>query len=362
MTWLILGDKQGDNGQVYTVAHRLGWACIRKTVYMRERYILGKPRFRATLDHLDLARSDPLEPPWPDLVLTIGRRPSMVALWVRKQSGNKTRIVLIGKPTGRMRDFELVIASALNQVAPLANLLTINLPLMRIDPDAVRKAASQWMNTLDDYPRPLIALLIGGPTSLFKMNRSVAKALAEAVEHIRKELKGTAYVVTSRRTRPKFIEELKRLLPTDTPLFIWGADAKGNPYKALLGSADGFIVTGDSISMMVEVISAGKPLAILPLPQGLLGSVDHWRRTLARLLFNPRRDSDLDRLRHRCARLIYRIRLLSSTRDFRHFHQLLVTKGFAVWNGTPFNTPSRVPEEDIDRVASAIRRLIHPGE
>lgn len=360
LTWLILGDKQGDNGQLYTVADRLGWPCVQKKVQMREQYVLGKPRFSATLDHLDLARCDPLEAPWPDLILTIGRRPSMVALWIRRQSGNRTKIVLLGKPTGRMREFALVVTSALNQVVPLDNLLPITLPLMRIDPDAISRDLGQWQTRLEGLSRPLIAVLIGGPTSPFKMNRAVAEALVRAVEHIQRELHGTAYIVTSRRTRPRFVAELRQMLPAETPFFSWSANAPDNPYKALLGGADGFIVTGDSISMMVEVIYAKKPLAILPLPQGLLGSLDNWRRSLARILFNPRRNSGLDRLRHRVARLVYRIdyfRLLSSTRDFHHFHRLLVAKGFAVWCGEPFNMPSRAPEEDVERVVSAIREL-----
>ncbi len=57
----------------------------------------------------------------------------------------------------------------------------------------------------------------------------------------------------------------------------------------LLGLADRFIVTGDSISMMVEVTRLGKPLEILPLPCGLLGTLDQVRRSLARWLFNPGR-------------------------------------------------------------------------
>src|SRR5690606_41912852 len=75
--WLLLGDKPGDNAQVEAVADALGWPCERRVLQWRPPYATKKPRFRVTLDHVDRARSAPLEPPWPDLVLTIGRRPSM---------------------------------------------------------------------------------------------------------------------------------------------------------------------------------------------------------------------------------------------------------------------------------------------
>lgn len=111
-TWVILSDKLGDNGQVEAIASALPWPCERKQVLMLQRYIHGKPRFRPSLDHIDRERSDELAAPWPDLILTMGRRPAMVSLWVRRQSGNKTRVVLVGKPTSRMLDFDLIISSA----------------------------------------------------------------------------------------------------------------------------------------------------------------------------------------------------------------------------------------------------------
>ena len=89
-------------------------------------------------------------------------------------------------------------------------------------------------------------------------------------------------------------------LPEQAVFFEWSADVVENPYQALLGSADGFIVTGDSVSMMVEVIYLHKPLAIFPLPGGWLGSMDQLRRSFAHWLFNPRQQSAAGQLLHLC--------------------------------------------------------------
>ena len=99
------------------------------------------------------------------------------------------------------------------------------------------------------------------------------------------ELGGTPYVTTSRRTTPEVVEVLRRDLPEQAVFYAWSpeADAQDNPYRALLGCADGFIVTADSVSMMVEVIYLHKPLAIFPLPGGWLGSIDQRRRSLGPL-------------------------------------------------------------------------------
>jgi len=102
--WLLIGDKLGDNAQVTAVARALDWPQEYRRLVFREPYVLGKPRFVPDLFHVDRQRSDPIEPPWPDLILTIGRRPAMVALWIKRQSGGRTRIVLFGRPKRHLHD------------------------------------------------------------------------------------------------------------------------------------------------------------------------------------------------------------------------------------------------------------------
>jgi mitochondrial fission protein ELM1 len=359
-TWVILSDKRGDNGQVETIVDALSWKVEHKYVHMLPEFVLGKPRYRPSLDHLDLAQSDPLEAPWPDLIITVGRRPSMVALWVRQQSGNRTKIVLVGKPSGHMLDFSLIVASAENQMPPLHNFLPTTLPLMRIAPDDVAGEARVWQDRFSPLKKPLVAMLVGGETNPFIMNRKVADDLVATARWVVDELGGTPYVTTSRRTAPEVVEVLRRDLPEQAVFYEWSADAEENPYRALLGSADGFIVTADSVSMMVEVIYLHKPLAIFPLPGGWLGDIDQLRRSLAHWLFHPRQDTAFDRLRHRIARGVFYVdyfKVLSATRDFRAFHRLLVDKGLAVWSGQPFEQPNAELPDDVGAVVRRIEAL-----
>ena len=197
--WLLLGDKPGDNAQVEAVALALGWPCERRTLHWRPPYALEKPRFRATLDHVDRARSASLEPPWPDLVLTIGRRPSMVALWIEAQSAGRTRIVLFGKPSGMMDRFDLVVAGAEVQLPPRPNVVPIRLPLMRAKASDIEAASAKWRTRLAALPRPLVAILVGGPTVPFAFDLRVADRL-QTLAHEIAGAGGTPYVTTSRRT------------------------------------------------------------------------------------------------------------------------------------------------------------------
>lgn len=357
--WLVLGEKQGDNGQVEVIEQALPWACERKNIEMRPPYVLGKPPVGPSLAHIDKDRSDPLEPPWPDLIITIGRRPANVALWIRKQSGGRSKIVLVGKPSGMMEHYHLVIHSAEAQLPPLPNVLAISLPLMQVSKAAVANAADAWHPRFDKLAQPLIAIFVGGPTGPFVFKDSVADEMIALATHVIAEQKGTPYITTSRRTPQALVERLKTRLPAGAQLFQWTPDFQQNPYRALLGLADGFIVTGDSISMMVEVVRMRKPLAILGLPTSLLGSADQMRRSFARWLFSAAADNSQNPLRHRLAIGLYRTRLLTHTRDFTAFHRNLIDNGLAVRAGEAFSPPRGPIPDDLPRVISKIKELMN---
>lgn len=320
-TWLVLGEKAGDNAQVLAIAGALGWPCETRRIVMQERWRLGKPRVAASLAHVDLGRSDALEPPWPELLITTGRRLSSVALWVQEQSQRATRLVLIGRPRRLARRFDLILASAQYRVTEQPNVLRLGLPLMRPDHAAVDAAARAWAPRLAALPRPLTALLVGGPTKPVRFDADVARDLATCAAALRDS--GTLYTTTSRRTPAAIADAIAAALPTGAPFFRWREGAEDNPYLALLGTADRFVVTSDSITMLVEVARLGKPLAIYSLPPR--GGA-WWRRIAGR-------------------------------RDLGAVPALLVERGLAVRAGEPFRAVAAGVPDELDRVAERIRAL-----
>jgi mitochondrial fission protein ELM1 len=353
--WVVLGDKPGDNAQVRAIEQALPWTCTYKHIQVLDAFVLGKPKAGPTLYHIDRGRSDPLEPPWPDLILTSGRRPANVALWIREQSGGRTRIALLGKPSTRPDDYDLVIYSAENQFPPLPNLQAISLPLMRVDETQIAQSAAEWAPRFRELPRPLIAFLIGGPTGPFVFNPSTTRRLLDSIRRIAEETGGTPYITTSRRTPPEVVAALQAALPPGARLFAWSADAADNPYRGLLGLADGFVVSGDSISMLVEVIRLRKPLAIFPLALSSLGSLDQSRRAFTRWLFRPDHGARSDRLRRGLAGMLYRLGIATQTRDFTAFHDMLVEKGLATYAG---DTLPRPPGGEVpDDLGIAVQRI-----
>lgn len=370
--WRVLGDKRGDNAQVEIVAdalaRRRGWPSELRHLEMKPKYVLGKPRVGPMLHHLDLARSDPLQPPWPDLILTRGRRPANAALWIKQRSGGRTRIVLLGKPAGwlahYMSHFDLVVTSSEILPAPFENVLQIDLPLMQLDPGKLASARTHWQAAFADLPRPLVVFLIGGPTSPYVYDAGMLRRLRTHVTTVLAE-GGTPYIVGSRRTPPGFLQRLSKDLPDTVRVHDWTQGDGKNPYMGLLALGDRFVVTADSISMQVEVARIGKPLEILALPLGWLGGLDDARRRLAAWMFRPPQDgSATETARLRLARALYHMRLIQQTRHFPPFHQTLIDRGLARWAGgdararqaggpAPFSS-----DDDVSRILGRIDRLL----
>jgi hypothetical protein len=206
----------------------------------------------------------------------------------------------------------------------------------------------------------MIAFLIGGPTRPYVYDETVTRRLLALARQVLDQ-GGTPYLTTSRRTPEALAEALERDLPEGAILHRWRAEAppEENPFLALLGLSDGCIVTADSASMIVEVASLGRRLAILDLPVGGgWGRLELARRRLLRALFEPPRGGLLDGLRCGLARTAFRSRLVWASRDFRVLHEWLVDEGFAVWAGEELVTPPGPLPDDRERVARRVGALL----
>ena len=353
-TWLILGDKAGDNAQVRIIADALGWPYHVKELVFQAPYVLGKPRFRTSLYHVDQARSAPLEPPWPDLILTVGRRPSMAALWVREQTRGEATLVVVGRPKRWLDRFDLVIAPPQFQLPRRNNVLRLDLPLMRVDEGAIAAASEAWRERFANLPRPLTAVLVGGPTKPYRLDQAIARQLVERARRTAEAEGGSLYITTSRRTPATVVATLAAELPANARFYQW-QDGRANPYHALLGLADRFIVTGDSISMMVEVARLDKPLAIFELPEERRAL--RWRGTLGRRLATLE-DGAAGPVLRPLSDALHRLRIAKYARDLSEIHRRLYARGLAVPLGQPFLAPQTRPSDDLARTVERVRALM----
>lgn len=337
--WLVIGDKVGDNRQLELIASRLDWPTVRKELRFRPPFDRreGKPPIRPTLAFLDPDRSAPLSPPWPDLILTIGRRPLSPALWIKTQSP-ETLLVVVGRPPpARWLSLVDLVAVPPYYLAPQdRRILRLPLPLHRPPLGAVLE------EPLGELPRPITAVLIGGETRPFRFG---PKEASDLLSRLRAAFpSGTLYLTTSRRTPPEVIALLQEELPGNARLYRYGIDPPSkNPYLPLLAGADRFVVTGDSVSMITEALHTRKPLWIYEPPLDL-----SFKEQLRTPLFS----------RPRLWEIGYRLGLFSSFRDLGRFHRELYRRGLAAPLGAPepCRTAAKLPDP-IDGVVAAISAL-----
>src|SRR5690606_24876215 len=100
-------------------------------------------------------------------------------------------------------------------------------------------------------------------------------------------------VTTSRRTGSANAAALRHGIGATVPLYFW--DQLGeNPYFGLLALADAIVVTADSVSMVSEACSTGKPVYVAPLP-GRSAKLDRFHASLRAAGMTRPFDGSLDR-------------------------------------------------------------------
>ena len=357
-TWLMMGHKAGDNTQILALAEALGWPFEIKRLVYRRTELLTNLLAGPTLKGLVRERSSPLAPPWPELVISAGRRNEPLVRWIQCQVGDRRRIKLVhvGRPWARHECFDLIITTPQYRLPRKPNILHNEAPLHRVTPERLAEAAARWRPRLERLPPPRVAVLMGGDAGPYRFDRENGALLGYWANRLADGLGGSLLVTSSARTPPKAVAALEEQLRVPAFVYRFRPGDTDNPYFALLALADHIVVTCDSMSMLAEACATGKPVYIFDLARG---------RGSRRPPVPPevRRRSLLERLLDwRPRPLIYRIGMRIGprrlTRDVSLIHRRQVELGRAVWLGQPWPEGAAPPPmRDLERAVAAVRAL-----
>lgn len=205
-----------------------------------------------------------LSAPWPDIIISGGRRSALPAALIRKQTKGGTKAVHILNPQVPCHLFDYVLAPRHDELkAP--NVITFEGALHCLDHAQMKKKAAQLKAWLPpDLPRPYTLVLIGGNNKYVSLDTQTLQGLAQDLKTCTQQNGGTVFIVPSRRSPSSvfniFSENLK-----NTSHFFW-TEAIPHSFESALGVADYILVTSDSISMAAEAVYTGTPTYIVELP------------------------------------------------------------------------------------------------
>jgi mitochondrial fission protein ELM1 len=247
-----------------------------------EKVVLARPPWRILpsgwliLRELEV-ESDRVEPPWPHLIVSCGRRSALLAREVRRLARGKPVLVHVQDPRWRAGAFDLVVAMDHDRVDG-RNVLKVPTALHDVTPERLAAAAETWRGRLAALPRPLAGVILGGPSGRQAFGREEGRRLLDRLLALKAESGGGLAVVPSRRTPDEVLALFTEAAARDPAIWAWNREGD-NPYRGVLALADRLVVTGDSVSMVSEALATPHPVEVFTpelreLHRGFLGGLE----------------------------------------------------------------------------------------
>ncbi len=264
--WILADDKPGTFSQSIGLAKELGFEY--KIIKLTYSFLAKLPNFFpiSSLSRIssnlrnDFKNLESL----PRIIISAGRRSAPLAIYIKNLSKNQTQIIQIMNPDIGFDKFDFVIIPKHDQIneSKFDNVITSIGSITNVDHNLISIEKEKFYSWFSEIKKTKIAVLVGGSSKKTKFCESSAKNLAHHLSKIANKMNATLLVLNSRRTSNEVTNTLKSELNCEFQLFDWHDLKAENPYLAILGYADFFIITGDSVSMISECCSTGKPVYI----------------------------------------------------------------------------------------------------
>ncbi|HRK70720.1 MAG TPA: mitochondrial fission ELM1 family protein [Micropepsaceae bacterium] len=262
--WVVSEGHAGMENQGIGLAEALGLPFVVKRVRFRFPWSLFAPRIPGNVPAKLAAGSSAITPPWPRILIGIGRQSIPVSIAVKKLSGGRTFTVQTQAPRFRLDAFDLVVPPLHDNVEGPNVFPVIGAP-HRISDVTLAKARNEFAARFAGLHLPRIAVLIGGNSKAHGLSDVRAATIAQQLSALARG--GASLMVTLSRRTPESAARIIRTALQDTSAFVW--DGTGaNPYIGLLAHADAILVTEDSVAMMTEAAATGAPVHLIALDGG----------------------------------------------------------------------------------------------
>lgn len=272
IVWALTDDRVGSSNQSIAIAEKLSrYYVIKRIVYNT---FIRIPNFlrRDTLVGISKKQSSDLKEELPDIVVCAGRRLSSVALNIKKRSHGRTFIINIMNPNLPYNSFDVLLFPVHDNTPhkhlEKSSIIETHGSLTRVNTIKVEEESEKWSEFFKNYKRPLISLFVGGDVKNRRYDNEEFGIMVSNLANMVNKMGASLLITTSRRTSNECTNQVRKKSNCDHYIYDWKWENDqrnlmkselGNPYFAFLGLSDFLIVTGDSMSMISEACSTGKP-------------------------------------------------------------------------------------------------------
>ncbi|MBI1364126.1 MAG: hypothetical protein GC134_09085 [Proteobacteria bacterium] len=215
----------------------------------------------------------------PDILLATGNATVGLARGIKVRDPNIFTVQMM-RPRGGIFPFDVVAVPAHDRVEETDKVVVTAGAPNRVTVEGLAAAAAVWTDKLAFTGVRRLGVLIGGTSKHAAFTVADARALAADVLALKKAGGFGLLVTVSRRTGDAQTTVLKELL-SGPDVFFWDGEGE-NPYQGILALSDALVVTADSVSMVSEGCSAGKPVHVFGLSHYNKGKFARFYHLLAK--------------------------------------------------------------------------------
>ena len=295
IVWVLVDSRIGNANQAIELAQTIGKQYEIKNVEYNSFVFLPSYFLSIFPIHIKKAVLSNLKrEPLPDVVISAGRRTAALALYLKKLSNGKIKIIQIMRPNIKPNEFDLIILpqhDSFNYTLP--NIVRVIGALTNVR-DKIQKSQSDFDSKYPEI-KNYIAVIIGGSTKGYKLTLDNAQLFSKILTNISQNHSLQLFITFSRRT-PDIVKSYFK------QNFVWPTviydplSGESNPYPAILGRAEYIISTTDSISMCSEAVSTGKPVYVFCPPSFKLKKHNYFIQQLVDLGLARRLDPSINNL------------------------------------------------------------------
>jgi len=274
--WLITDGKAGSESQASGIARALGLDFEAKRVAPRGLYKFIAP-FGPVMPAARFGEpGSQFAPPWPEIVIGIGRRSVPYLKAVRRAAPHCFTVHLLDAKAGTA--FAHMIWVPEHDRLRGETVVTTPTAPHSFSSERLAELRTNTPPDIAALPSPRIAVLLGGRNAVYRFDAADHARFSDSLALF--ATRGCSFMITSSRRTHTELLHAARTATAAAPRIIY--DGRGdNRYADFLAHAHRIIVTGDSVSMTAEAAATGAPVFVFHPSRGS-AKFDRFHRALER--------------------------------------------------------------------------------